>query len=78
MCSFGTFFSPESGVCDTVSKGLCDQGNVSIQIPNIYPYRSFDIKLYVYHLFGVLIFIQRWSHEISFLHLTWKTFYPLK
>lgn len=37
MCSFGTFFSPESGVCDTVSKGLCDQGNVSIQIPNIYP-----------------------------------------
>ncbi|XP_048754487.1 uncharacterized protein LOC125665731 isoform X3 [Ostrea edulis] len=24
MCSFGTFYSPASGVCDTVSKGLCD------------------------------------------------------
>lgn len=27
MCSFGTFFSAASGVCDTVSKGLCDEGN---------------------------------------------------
>lgn len=25
MCSFGTFFSAESGVCDTVAKGLCDK-----------------------------------------------------
>lgn len=25
MCSFGTFFSAASGVCDTVSKGLCDE-----------------------------------------------------
>lgn len=27
MCSFGTFFSSESGVCDTVAKGLCDKGD---------------------------------------------------
>lgn len=27
MCSFGTFFSAESGVCDTVAKGLCDKGD---------------------------------------------------